>query len=327
MKYDSVQLMRGVAAISVVFQHIGMFGAGAFGVDLFFCISGFIMMHVTEKSGKNFLIKRAVRIIPLYWLSVFATAALLIIAPRVFKTLAFTPQSLVKTLLFIPTNTPTHALSAVGWTLVLEVFFYLVFFIATKISHKNRHLIATGILIGLVLLGLFWNGAGYFLRFYGGSIMLEFPLGMFAYKFLTRASKTYDPPLRSLSFIYIGCAAAIWAALFIIARLPVLGSVDRLFIFGLPSLIVFILLFKAFRNMKVPRPLVVLGNISYSLYLTHTFVIDGVSRLIYNIDSFSPAGLAITVVAVLPLTIAVALVSWYLIENRFTNFLRKKLKV
>ena len=77
--------MRGLAALTVVFMHIQMVANGAFGVELFFCISGFIMMHVTEKNTEHFIIKRAIRIVPLYWLATFATAALLIIMPSMFR--------------------------------------------------------------------------------------------------------------------------------------------------------------------------------------------------------------------------------------------------
>lgn len=80
-KIESVQMMRGIAALSVVFCHIGMLGRGSFGVDLFFCISGFIMMLVTEKNCNNFLKKRFLRICPLYYLLTIGSFLMALIVP------------------------------------------------------------------------------------------------------------------------------------------------------------------------------------------------------------------------------------------------------
>jgi exopolysaccharide production protein ExoZ len=68
----SIQFLRGVAAFLVVTTHaLNEFGikvAGAVGVDLFFAISGFVMYYVTADGVRNFLVRRAIRILPLYYL-------------------------------------------------------------------------------------------------------------------------------------------------------------------------------------------------------------------------------------------------------------------
>src|SRR6185312_3711833 len=91
---EVIQDFRGVAAIAVVLHHASreiqdlpefarqtrpffmeqIFNAdvGAFGVDLFFVISGFIMSYTARRGGwpqaRSFLLRRAIRIYPLYWL-------------------------------------------------------------------------------------------------------------------------------------------------------------------------------------------------------------------------------------------------------------------
>ena len=67
----SIQLLRAVAAISVVYAHYAHyafpdFASGAYGVDIFFIISGFIIAYITGNNTENFLSKRFIRIIPLY---------------------------------------------------------------------------------------------------------------------------------------------------------------------------------------------------------------------------------------------------------------------
>ncbi|MCL2590347.1 MAG: acyltransferase [Betaproteobacteria bacterium] len=330
-KYGSIQMMRGIAALSVVFMHIGMVENGAFGVDLFFCISGFIMMHVTEKSGYQFLQKRAIRIIPLYWLTTIVISALVLIKPDFFKTLILTPEYFIKSLLFIPfyytgvSGQSIRAINFVGWTLILEVFFYILFFISIKINHKYRHYIATGILVFLAIIGLTVKPENMSIRFYCMPIMLEFSLGMFAYKFLTK------PNTRkwgtSTAVVAIFAAILIWASLFAQKYFTHFTEVQRFITAGLPSIAFFLLLFKALEGRSVPRSLMILGNISYSLYLIHTFTVQGFSRLVYDIDTYSPLGVVLTVVAVFPITIFVSWVSWWLIENKFTEWIKRQLKI
>jgi peptidoglycan/LPS O-acetylase OafA/YrhL len=330
-KYESIQAMRGIAAISVCFQHVIMFGNGAFGVDLFFCISGFIMMYVTEKSGRHFLQKRAVRIIPLYWIGTFVSAVMLIVLPQYFRNTVLTPEYFIKSLLFIPytcissNGVESTAVLRVGWTLVCEVFFYIVFFISLKISHKKRHIISSCLLLGIVITAaLFGKQIGSdILDYYGQPVMLEFILGMFGYKLLTHKAKSNG----KCSLWLIVLAVFIWGLLFSEKYISLPFKIDRLFLCGIPTFIFFLLVFKYFENRKVPRPLIVLGDISFSLYITHTFIVQPFSRLVYNIDTVTPLGVVLVFVAVLPLCIGVAWVSWYLIENKFTGYLRNKLKL
>ena len=69
MVLKSIQVMRAIAALSVVLFHLGVYGFsnGAAGVDIFFVISGFIMGATSLKlPAAAFVFKRLVRIVPLY---------------------------------------------------------------------------------------------------------------------------------------------------------------------------------------------------------------------------------------------------------------------
>jgi peptidoglycan/LPS O-acetylase OafA/YrhL len=67
-RLDTVQALRGIAALAVVCNHIPAIEHGAFGVDLFFVISGFIVCHVAAADPGRFMAKRLIRVLPLYWL-------------------------------------------------------------------------------------------------------------------------------------------------------------------------------------------------------------------------------------------------------------------
>ena len=53
-KIDSIQVLRFFAAFSVMMVHLPIFEFGIWGVDIFFVISGFIMMYITENNEKFF---------------------------------------------------------------------------------------------------------------------------------------------------------------------------------------------------------------------------------------------------------------------------------
>ena len=144
----SVQCLRGVAAFLVVMHHaIGGFllkfpspngfllgtgyleDVGESGIDIFFVISGFIMVYVNRfrflGSSANigdFLVRRAIRIVPLYWMASFLMLLLLFFLPSLFSTMKFDLSQAVKSFLFIPTVNSIgdyYPILGVGWTLIL----------------------------------------------------------------------------------------------------------------------------------------------------------------------------------------------------------------
>jgi exopolysaccharide production protein ExoZ len=73
----NLQVLRGLAALGVVFYHTDVRLAGDwhtefFGVSTFFVISGFIMCFITRDNADDFLKMRLIRIVPMYWLCIFA---------------------------------------------------------------------------------------------------------------------------------------------------------------------------------------------------------------------------------------------------------------
>jgi exopolysaccharide production protein ExoZ len=84
-KIEVIQGLRGVAAGLVVVHHLALqvesFGLpsfshgfthfGASGVDIFFLISGYLIASILRKSDdtRGFLLKRAIRVVPLLWVT------------------------------------------------------------------------------------------------------------------------------------------------------------------------------------------------------------------------------------------------------------------
>ena len=164
----SVQYLRAIAAIGVVLHHslgpafinkglAAPDSIGEAGVDLFFVISGFIMWLTTrqrETSAKVFIYHRVIRIVPLYWIFTFVFLAIKL-ASRHAEPISWV--DLIRSLLFIPVYNPslfqkTSAFYFLGWTLMYEMFFYLVF-AATLLLPRGAQLTAI-ISSMLVLAGL-----------------------------------------------------------------------------------------------------------------------------------------------------------------------------
>lgn len=141
----NLQALRGMAVLLVLLVHLqaseqhhspdqllpALCRFGVMGVDIFFVISGFIMVTVTSDHAQSltslwrFLQHRLTRIYPAYWL---VSCALLFATGWVDST-SITPSLntdfIIRSLLLLPQA--QMPLLSVGWTLVHELFFYAVF--------------------------------------------------------------------------------------------------------------------------------------------------------------------------------------------------------
>ncbi len=146
--------LRGIAAIMVVCFHLGMnyqnesrkiFNVGLTGVDLFFMISGFVILLTLErtKDWKGFIIGRISRLYPAYWFCVSLTALLCLVRSKLipeFHNSELLNQYLVNLSMFQRWfNVPD--IDGPYWTLSVELIFYglmLGIFICGQIKNIER---------------------------------------------------------------------------------------------------------------------------------------------------------------------------------------------
>jgi exopolysaccharide production protein ExoZ len=160
-----IELLRGPAALLVVWAHlVGVWldstgrswktlrvvreyittplgiiqDFGYFGVALFFLISGYIITHTAQNEDRlSFAIKRILRIYPPFILSIILIFLLTKVDPsHPLGNYTFTDYLWAATLFnFYKAN--QNAVSAVAWTLVIELFFYILCIILlTQIKKK-----------------------------------------------------------------------------------------------------------------------------------------------------------------------------------------------
>ena len=309
-KLDGLELLRFLAALAVVAFHIPSIGVGHFGVDIFFVISGFVMMLSTSNNSNQFLLKRVIRIVPLYWLATLGVFGIALVAPSVLRSTDASIIDLVKSLLFIPfdKNGVGHQpVLAVGWTLNYEMYFYAFFAFSCLLSSRFRGFIA----VSFIILNMFIlrNFDDFVSQTYANLIVLEFGLGVALYLMLNKETFQMLAILSLIGF----------AALFNFEE----GH--RFFLFGLPSL--FIVLIAVSYSNRFPHTSLIplLGSASYALYLCHAYIIRVFDRLV---DWFSNENTILAFSAVLISllgSIGVSILVFKYIENPVLIYLRQKL--
>lgn len=267
-KFRSIQVLRAIAALAVVVLHavpepnspLGPFGYGAFGVDLFFVISGFIMAQVAQgRTARDFLRDRLWRIYPLWWVAVLPWLFMLRRGPLfVLSSITLWP--------IYPGGYYSPVL-LVGWTLSFELLFYA----AVTLTLTSR--IRTPVLVYATLLLLGLTVTSPLVHFLGSPLSLEFLMGVVVARLPRPRLVALCMPLGLVMLSLTSPAtgdmlAIVWT-----------DAMRRTIEWGIPAaLIVWGALSAepAFKKRAFDVP-VWLGNASYSLYLFHPLAAYGVS--------------------------------------------------
>ena len=286
-KFQLIEAGRGVAAMLVVFHHIGsmlaeprFYGAEPFaghfrnfnvGVDFFFVLSGFIITWVHWRDMgqpnrlKSYAAKRFFRIFPPYWGILFPLILLHAIAPDPAKPLENDPVHIVRSILLLPS--PDHPILGVAWTLTFELFFYALFVVL--------------LFKGAGQIRLFWGWAAaivvvqltatppFPLDFLFSPFNLEFIMGVTAAALLRGHPRIPAPALM------IAAGITIFAGFMLLAPDVQDVSLRGRLAFGIPSLLFLLgaVELERRRPVHVPRLLSFLGAASFALYLIHPLAI------------------------------------------------------
>jgi exopolysaccharide production protein ExoZ len=291
----SIQYLRGFAAFGVLVFHAadragGAFGVGAAGVDIFFVISGFIMWVVTCRntpSPAQFLLRRVERIVPLYWMTTVGVALVAIFVPAAFPAMQPTVQHVLQSLLFVPHRDGTGAIAPLivpGWTLNYEMFFYLVFALALLAAARFRPWVITAALLALVAIRPLGDVQNPAWATYTNPLLLEFVAGVW----LGKGWSSGRLPAPGVGWAMIAVGLSGFTAVH-------LSGIDvepaRILYWGLPALLMVTGAVSLERRGPVPnwRPLRMLGDASYSVYLVHGLAISAAFRVLHMLGLTAPA--------------------------------------
>ncbi len=335
--------MRGLAALVVVFFHSyqtvqlyhwkssGSFTHwGEMGVDIFFVISGFVMIATTHNKGagfkacKAFIADRLIRIVPLYWIITTMMALVLLFIPSAFNQMKFDSIHVLTSFLFIPSTNSEGAASPpiviVGWTLIYEMWFYFIF--ASLICFTRRYILpSVAIIFGsLSLLSLIKSGNLY-LQVYTSPTMLEFVFGCGIGTLYFR--NTAFSKKISIGLIVIGLVL-----LPTFAQYKTDFALPRFIYWGIPSALLIAGVVFIERGNSWPKlPFFErIGDSSYSLYLTHPFTLLLTGKLILMIDPSHWLYGDFVLLAMIPISIVVGFAIHRLIERPADRFFRNIFK-
>ena len=301
-RFYLIQALRGLAAVLVVSHHQHQAASfdfplyairrwmydGGIGVDIFFAISGFVMYLSAQRPGiawQEFAWRRYVRVAPLYYLFTVLKLTLFFLIPATMLHYRFQLGNAVASFLFLPAFNNQHAILpplVVGWTLNYEMFFYAV---VALVLAMRWPLLCTcaGILIALVLTGIFIPKT-HAIDAWTSPIVLEFLAGMVIAAFRNQLRRI---PWQAAMLLFVS------TLVFALANPATSGMLElqpmRALICGIPAALMLasVVALELQRPLQDGspllarlRPLLLLGDASYMLYLTHTFIVPATHFLI-----------------------------------------------
>jgi peptidoglycan/LPS O-acetylase OafA/YrhL len=334
-KLIPIQSLRGIAALSVLFGHAqteaGQMSAsfapvdfpwGA-GVDLFFVVSGFVMVLSSERlfgrrgGAAHFLTQRFLRIAPLYWLFTLAIILVALVMPQELETTRLSISGIISSFAFVPWprwDGAMRPMLSLGWTLNYEFFFYVVFSLTLFFSKTTGLRVLLATLALLTLVGASGVPLPPTLRFWTDPLLLEFAFGVvLGWLYTTRTF----PPAPSLA----ACLATVGLALLVLS--PLHSALPRLLALGAPAG----MLLAAALLTPIPAAKGLqasfanwIGESSYSQYLSHPFAF-GFVKLIWPLPPGGWADWLYVFVAVIVATGA-GIASYQLIERPLLRAMR-----
>ena len=312
-KIEILQILRGYAAITVLCSHYFITGKihsnGQMGVAVFFLISGFVLVYSTKnKSLEGYWKKRARRLLPLYYLTTILVFILGLIAPSLIHSSEISIKALIKSMLFIPyaTEVGVYPLYPICWTLTVEVFVYLVYYLVCVLNKKRAGMITAILLFICTFLGQNVVKDTLFSETYGRIYMINFSIGMILAVLLPKFKKYRMEFKVPAVVIILGCVLFVYFSLYF----------KENFILTICVGVVFCILVILGQGCTFHSVFVQFGNATYSFYLIHYFVVKGWLRVMMpRIGS----GIAIEVLGLIVcigITAVLSQISYHLIESR-----------
>nr|WP_234276170.1 acyltransferase [Klebsiella aerogenes] len=341
-KFESIQFLRFIAAFLVLITHstfyvherydqsVRVIKEGSIGVDIFFVISGFVILLSSIKrdggfeDGLSFTIKRLIRIVPMYWIATTVKVIALVAVPAAVLHATLDPERIIMSYFFLPSVTPDgrwEPILGVGWTLVFEMFFYLLFALAL-FARKNPVYLSSFVILSFSAISTMRTPEWPVQTMYLDKILLYFVIGMLCYILI---AKTNRKTMRVITYSLLSVSA-----IFLVRKItyhePLITRLSfETFVFVTTFFLSIIQCESLFRGW-LAKVTGLFGDASYSTYLFHPLIAPVVPAIF---SKLSNNGLHINPMFVIVVTIAVAFATTILIhiliEKRITGILKKAL--
>jgi exopolysaccharide production protein ExoZ len=261
----------------------------------------------------QFIKRRIVRVVPMYWLATLLFAAARTFAHSTALTSAL-GYEILQSLLFIPhysTEVPNHVWPylVLGWTLNLEMFFYAVFALGLWVRRPLVVVVAT--MVPLVILGAVFRSPEALWATYTKPLLIEFVGGVL------------------IARLTLGELSPRWAMLLPVGLLAVAASafvdVYRLFAWGVPGMMMVLGAVVLEKHGKLPPlPWVgKLGDASYSIYLFQYFAIEPVLKLVTKLHLPGMPAFILAMVLGITGSVAFGLAAHYVLDRPILRWLSR----
>ncbi len=285
-RFYELDLLRFIAAFSVLLFHYtflngvqvqsvpiypfleSIFKYGYFGVELFFMISGFvILLSAQNKTWKSFIVSRITRLYPAFLIAVTITSALILIMGSIDSNLSLSQY--LWNLTMIPEYVGIQNIDPVYWTLQIEIKFY--FWIFILLLFKQIQNIEPIILIWLAIsvLDIFGLQHTIIRRLFMPEWAPYFSAGALFYIIKTQGINTQRLAMLglcfSLSLYFATDNASNKTDIYTIYFSPYILGLLLAFYY-----VLFTYIINNNKKIQLPHALfIALGGISYPLYLLH----------------------------------------------------------
>lgn len=308
-----VEVGRGIAALTVVFAHFppvpdtwlgSTLNPGGMGVEFFFLLSGFIILHVHRAelgapgSLGRYAWRRAGRIFPAYW----AVLVLVLLFNQTLQAAEYRVPLSASYLASQALLLPGETLIGPAWTLRHELLFYGLF--GAAIIHPRVGLVVLGAWLAAILGSLPFIGLSSMHTVTASEVLLDhynidFFLGMGMAVALQRGGVAW---VTGTALAIATIALGHWAFHGFPADAPTeVFGYKALFLAALGGVILL-----SVHEMRAPAALLTLGTISYSLYLSNRdlgFMAQrvlrrlGMERLVHTWPAFAITSVLAVIVA------------------------------
>jgi peptidoglycan/LPS O-acetylase OafA/YrhL len=337
----NLHLLRVIAALGVVYFHTtstaGLkldWDIGSRGVDVFFVISGFIIAYIGSSNAEQFFRRRLIRVAPFYWAATLCVFAMVVVSPASFRSATSDVKHLIASLVFVPHTNPVtqemHTTLELGWSLNFEMFFYVIFALALRVSKKWSPLISVGWIVAFVLAIHGFAARNEVMNFYARPIVLEFCYGIGVFYLFAWCSAREDriAAIPGFKWLLIAIFVGNLIALGVLEE-RYRDAVPRYLVAGIPSFFIVasaLVLERVFHVTTKNRLIYLLGESSYIIYLVHPYIVFTVLRVgLKHADHWSSPVLAALIIGLLALTSAIAIAIHVWFEKPVMAFLRGKL--
>lgn len=298
--FFTVQYLRGLGALIVVLYHsasqLQRFQPslvwpewGAVAIDAFFVISGFVMWHMTAMKPIGFgeyWRKRIARSIPIYWAVTAFVVAIMLIAPQLLSTSRFDAMHVLASFFLIPSLHPVlHTQFAPvvipGWTFEYEIAFYALLSVCLFVPLRFRAASLMLPIIALAALPAFMHSDSIYFDFYTQPLIVQFASGVFLGWLLWKGAKT--SPMVAAAMMVAGVAVVPFLPE-PSHVVPELGAyhymLARTLWYIVPAFCIVggAVFFEMSTTLKPWKLATLIGNASYSIYLTHPLVLPVVTK-------------------------------------------------